>query len=306
MNTISVIIPTCGRKQALMSCLNALINQRQYLNEVIVIDNTVDHTAKQIVAFYNHELPILYVYEPRKGSTWARNAGICKASSPIIAFLDDDCVPHPNWVSEIKKAFNSKSEDVIQGSNRNGYPQNLIASVEQASTEQFFKAYSYIRDRKRYLLALDTKNFAMRRSLITRHKFAFSSVFAPFSIFEDVDFSQQILEKRIQIRYCPSIIVSHYGRTSLFSHTVREWRKGRASVLLIKKWKINLNPIKDMIPHFVEKNNYRLQSIAKSIHNKTLHKKSFIFNLLFRIISHYSLIIMRMGMFVQKILIRLN
>jgi GT2 family glycosyltransferase len=61
-------------------------------------------------------VPLRYIREPRQGVSYARNTGVSIARSSLIAFLDDDGVPVPTWVREIKRALDEHPEvDCIGG-----------------------------------------------------------------------------------------------------------------------------------------------------------------------------------------------
>ena len=47
--------------------------------------------------------------------SYARNAGICKARAPIVAFLDDDVEAHKDWIINIKQAFETYPEAAYVG-----------------------------------------------------------------------------------------------------------------------------------------------------------------------------------------------
>ncbi len=93
MNSISVIIPTFNRKALLKRALGSVLKQTLQPDEIIVIDNgSNDGTVKML----GNEYPSIICIEiARKGVSVARNAGILKAKSQWIAFLDSDDVWHP-------------------------------------------------------------------------------------------------------------------------------------------------------------------------------------------------------------------
>jgi len=59
----------------------------------------------------------------------ARNLGVADSVANYLAFIDADCVPLPNWLSEIYSSLTNGSEIVI-GPITNLYPFNPIASVD--------------------------------------------------------------------------------------------------------------------------------------------------------------------------------
>jgi len=85
---LSVIIPSYNRSSLLHRALQSVYRQTYTDFEVIVVDDgSTDDTAKLIASFYPQ---CLYISQPNKGVSAARNAGIARASGEWIAFLDSD------------------------------------------------------------------------------------------------------------------------------------------------------------------------------------------------------------------------
>ncbi len=105
---ITVIICTCNRPEKLGRTLDSLIQQTFSLDsyEIIVIDNN-PKTATSAVVKERTGLAadIRYTVAPDPGLSLARNRGIELASGNIIAFIDDDALALPNWLSVINDAF---------------------------------------------------------------------------------------------------------------------------------------------------------------------------------------------------------
>ena len=107
---ISVVIPTYNRGSQLRPLLDALLQQdaRGVRYEIIVVDNNSrDNTAAVIEEARSSDDKglIRHYFDSRQGVSYARNTGINHARAPIIAFLDDDGVPSPDWVYSMKRAF---------------------------------------------------------------------------------------------------------------------------------------------------------------------------------------------------------
>ena len=103
---ISIIICTYNRQKFIGECLECL--SRQSLDpgkwEVIIIDNqSTDDTAAIVKTFIqNHPaLPFRYVFEEKKGLSYARNRGITEAASGLICFIDDDAEAVPGFAETI-------------------------------------------------------------------------------------------------------------------------------------------------------------------------------------------------------------
>lgn len=107
---VSVIICTHNRAPFLAEALHSLRSQscQSDLFEVIVVDNrSTDDTRQVCDAARADGLPLRYLSELRLGVSFARNSGWREALSPIVAFLDDDALPNPEWIQCIVLAFAS-------------------------------------------------------------------------------------------------------------------------------------------------------------------------------------------------------
>lgn len=113
---ISIVICTYNRAALLSSALSAFHEQdSDVAAEIIVVDNNShDDTAATVYRCaedLQSVLPIVYVHEPKQGLSRARNTGIAAARGKILAFLDDDAVPNPGWLTAIADVF-AKRPDV--------------------------------------------------------------------------------------------------------------------------------------------------------------------------------------------------
>jgi O-antigen biosynthesis protein len=103
---ISVVICTRDRPDRLRACLNELDRQEYPRFEVVVADNApADAAVRGLVGARQGRATCRYVAEPRRGLSWARNAGIAAAAGDIIAFVDDDEVPDRHWLAGIAGGF---------------------------------------------------------------------------------------------------------------------------------------------------------------------------------------------------------
>jgi glycosyltransferase involved in cell wall biosynthesis len=100
---ISVIIPTQNRAASLQVTLECLASADRHglETEVIVVNNAGHDNTEEIVKSFDGRLPIRYLYEPTLG-TFGKSHALNRALAAgglgeIIAILDDDMSPHPNW-----------------------------------------------------------------------------------------------------------------------------------------------------------------------------------------------------------------
>ena len=111
---VTVVISTYNRCGQLRDALESLFSQQSdgvQWEAVVVDNNSTDDTAAVVKSFISRgEARLRYVFEPRQGLSFGRNAGIGRAAAPIIAFTDDDVRPEPDWVRRIKHCFDEHPE----------------------------------------------------------------------------------------------------------------------------------------------------------------------------------------------------
>jgi glucosyl-dolichyl phosphate glucuronosyltransferase len=105
--TVSVVICTNNRsahlKKAIHSVLKQDISSSKY--EIIVVDNASSDDTAEAVECFESEKTIRYVYEKQLGLCNARNTGWQCARGRYVAYLDDDAIANPGWLSAIENAF---------------------------------------------------------------------------------------------------------------------------------------------------------------------------------------------------------
>ncbi|WP_138494608.1 glycosyltransferase [Paenibacillus pinistramenti] len=118
--SLSIVICTYNRAVLLRKTLESL-KQLSGLEhaEVIVVDNrSTDNTAEMVEEFISQgglQAPCRYVFEQTQGLSAARNAGIAASKGEIVAFLDDDAIPAPDWIEVIGSTFSSRPEAAAMG-----------------------------------------------------------------------------------------------------------------------------------------------------------------------------------------------
>lgn len=116
---VSVVISTYNRCELLPRALESLAGQEApgLRFEVIVVDNnSTDRTPEVIEAFAARHPFVRHVFEGRQGLSHGWNAGVAHSRGPIIAFTDDDLVMPPDWLTNIKRAFDEHPEVSFIGS----------------------------------------------------------------------------------------------------------------------------------------------------------------------------------------------
>ena len=105
---LSVIIPCLNAGETIRTQLEALARQHWSGDwEVIVADNGSTDDTRSIAASYASRIPSLRVVDAsqRRGSAYARNAGVRAAQGRSIAFCDADDEVADGWVAAIGAAL---------------------------------------------------------------------------------------------------------------------------------------------------------------------------------------------------------
>src|SRR4051794_2487045 len=100
---VTVIVPTF-RRPILARTLAGLARQDPPFEfELIVVDNDATPSAKELVERHSAVVrgAVRYLHEPRSGSSYARNTAIADARAPVIAWVDDDMEPQPDWLANL-------------------------------------------------------------------------------------------------------------------------------------------------------------------------------------------------------------
>lgn len=207
---ISVVIPHYRDVENLKVCLRALEAQSCPRDsfEVIVADNGSPEAAAVEAATGQARL----VIAQERGAGPARNAGAAAARGDILAFIDSDCVPEPQWLAEGVQALSRF--DFI-----GGRVKVLIADPRRmTAVEAFEKVFAF--DNEAY---------------VTKKGFTGSgNLFCPRALFEkvggfragvseDVEWSHRATGMGLRLGFAANATVGHPAR--------RTWPE------LIAKWK---------------------------------------------------------------------
>lgn len=120
MTRLAVIIPTLRRPEALQSAVRSVMSQRGARarpDQLVVADNDPDGSALEVVNRLMREapFPITYVHAPSPGVATARNAALAATEAELIAFLDDDEIAGPDWLTSLVQTQAELKADVVFG-----------------------------------------------------------------------------------------------------------------------------------------------------------------------------------------------
>ncbi len=102
--SVSVVIPTYRRADRLRQALEALDAQEYQATEVIVVRRDDDESAAVVVS-EPRSLPVRELIVTEPGVLAAMIIGARAARGSLIAFVDDDAAPHPDWLVRMVAAM---------------------------------------------------------------------------------------------------------------------------------------------------------------------------------------------------------
>src|SRR5215468_6248554 len=204
---ISVVIPHLNQAENLKKCLASLAGQAldPDLFEIVVVDNGSVTAPEEVVAQYPRAR---LLRESSPGPGPARNLGVRAASADMIAFIDADCIAHPQWLSAVIQTLNAQPSGTILGGDV------MIWREEgqgMTALEAYESVFAYLQ--KRYIEQhgfSGTGNLAMRRT-----DFDKVGPFAGIQFAEDIQWGQRARAAGCTFLYVPDMIIFHPARKSM-------------------------------------------------------------------------------------------
>ncbi len=125
---ISVIVCSYNGAARIKETLESLKNQSYPNLEVIVVDDGSTDRTSDVARQYDFKLIRL---EKNLGLAAARNRGVKEAAGEIIAFTDDDCIAHKDWIKNLAEVYSASEVDGVGG------------RIEAYSTSSLLEKYAY-------------------------------------------------------------------------------------------------------------------------------------------------------------------
>ncbi|MBX5449031.1 mycofactocin biosynthesis glycosyltransferase MftF [Thermogemmatispora sp.] len=234
---VSVIVPTCNRAHQLERCLQALLEldyPAQALEVIVVDDGSRDRTAALLArlapVFARRGVRLHCLrHTRRQGAASARNSGAAVARYELLAFVDDDCVVTPGWLTTLVPLLAETQVAAVGGQIRAYETGSSLGRYEDVRSSLFMGWQPQEVRLSGPLTYLPTA------CLLVRHE-AWQAVggFASLTCGEDVDFCYRLLAQGWRIRYWPAPegTVYHDYRTRLVTFLGTRVRYASAEAVL--------------------------------------------------------------------------
>lgn len=164
---LSFVIPAYNEESYLPACLESILAQTRELGnsvEIIVVNNASSDRTREVALGF----PGVHVVdEPRKGLTYARQAGFLASSGDLIANVDSDSRLTPGWVAQVLATF---AEEPKLVSLSGPFVYYDLTPVQRVSVQVFYATAFMVYALNRWVLRAGSMvqggNFVLRREAL--------------------------------------------------------------------------------------------------------------------------------------------
>ncbi|MBU0762225.1 MAG: glycosyltransferase, partial [Candidatus Altiarchaeota archaeon] len=221
---ITVVVPTRNCELTIRHLLTSLISQTFEHFRLVFVDSSTDATPKIIKGFKEVELISLTPPSRGRNANTARNIGVDKANTELIAFTDGDCEVPMDWIETIHSCFSNNEYAAIGGSVSEKTNNFFALYCEYAffpSAPVYDKKYEISKKNFHQLKLPLTCNLAIRKKIFNEMSFNES-----ISSYEEFELLWRIVEKGDKIMVTPDLKVYHYHPDKLLTLIKRYLRDG--------------------------------------------------------------------------------
>ena len=111
--TVSIVVNTYNRGPWLDDALRGLAGLDYPAFEVIVVNGPSTDNSAEVIARWGGAIKALTC--DQANLSVSRNVGIAAAAGDIIAFIDDDAVPHPQWLRRLVARYDDADVGAVGG-----------------------------------------------------------------------------------------------------------------------------------------------------------------------------------------------
>ena len=166
---LSFVVPAYNEEAYLPACLESILAQTRELGEpveIIVVNNASTDRTREVALGY---AGVRVVDEPRKGLTFARQAGFAASTGELIANVDSDSRLTPGWVNQVLTAF-ACEENLVALSGPFVYYD--LTPRQRVSVRVFYAAAFLVYALNRWVLRAGSMmqggNFVLRRDALEK------------------------------------------------------------------------------------------------------------------------------------------
>jgi GT2 family glycosyltransferase len=222
---ISVVVCTYNGARTIRECL-AGIQQLDYPNfETIVVDDGSTDATAAIARAYGCRV----ISTAQCGLSNARNTGLEAATGEIVAYLDDDAYPDPDWLTYLATMFMRTVYAGVGGPNIAPPGDGPIA--ECVANAPGGPAHVLLSDQEAE--HIPGCNMAFRKACLE----AIGGFDPQYRVAgDDVDVCWRLRQRGWTLGFSPAAMVWHHRRNSVRAYWKQQYGYGKAEALLERKW----------------------------------------------------------------------
>ena len=233
IDDVTVVIPVRDRQAELARCLAGLAQ----VPRVIVVDDASRDPAGVARVAADAGARVLHrVVNGGPGA--ARNCGLAAADTPLVAFLDSDCVPGPGWLDALLPHFADPAVGAVAPRIVPDAPgRSWLARYEGASsTLDMGTRESIVRPGSRV-------PYVPGAALVVRRSAAGGGFTETMRVGEDVDFVRRLAASGWRVRYEPAATMPHQHRVRLRPWFARRKDYGTSAAILEQRHPGTVRPL---------------------------------------------------------------
>ena len=166
---LSFVVPAYNEEAYLPACLESILAQTRELGdevEITVVNNASTDRTREVALAYSG---VRVVDEPRKGLTFARQAGFAASTGELIANVDSDSRLTPGWVDKVLVNFAGDAKMVALSGPFVYYD---LSPNQRVSVRVFYAVAFLVYALNRYVLRAGSMvqggNFVLRRDALEK------------------------------------------------------------------------------------------------------------------------------------------
>jgi len=229
---ISVVICSCNGAQTIRDCCEGLLKLDYPNCEILFVDDGSSDATAEIARRFGFRV----IRTENRGLSNARNTGLQAASGEIIAYLDDDAYPDPQWLTYLASTFLTTEYAAIGGPNiappGDGRIADCVANAPGGPIHVLLSDHEAEH--------IPGCNMAFRKSALDSIG-GFDPQFRVAG--DDVDVCWRLQQRGLKLGFSPAAMVWHHRRKSVRAYWKQQRGYGKAEALLESKWPEKYNAV---------------------------------------------------------------
>ncbi len=223
---ISIVIPTYNRPDRLERCLQSIsrLNYPRNRFDVTVVDDGSPQSLAGIAQRFESQISLNLIRQDNAGPANARNRGAAAARGEYLAFTDDDCQVHPDWLLAMAAAFKQHPTVLVGGHTLNALPENIYSTASQLLIDYLYRYYNLSPGTATFFAS---NNFALPRDQYQTLG-GFDTSF-PLAAGEDRELCDRWSQQQWPMLYNPKMMVHHAHDLSLTKFWRQHFNYGRGA-----------------------------------------------------------------------------